>query len=93
MLVAQINDVDGDRPRVAHAGDGAVLDDAQQLGLLGKRDVADFVQEERGAVGLLEFADVVGMGVGEGTFHMTEHLTLEQRLSDSPNIDAHHRFG
>jgi hypothetical protein len=39
----------------------AGLDDAQQLLLLRQRDVGDFVEEQRAAVGQLEPADAVGL--------------------------------
>ena len=51
-----------DRLRAADAGDDAFLEHPQQLGLRGKRHVADFVEEERAAVGLLELAGAVGEG-------------------------------
>ena len=42
--------------RGAYALDFAVLDDPQQLGLHGQRGFANFVQEHRAAVGVLEQA-------------------------------------
>ena len=42
----------------ADALDFAFFEDAEQLGLHGQRHVADFVEEEGAAVGLLELADV-----------------------------------
>ena len=35
---------------------------------------------------------MVGMGIGEGAFHMAEHLAFEERLGDCADIDAHHLF-
>ena len=51
--------VDLDRLVVADAGDLAALQHAQQLDLRGHRHVADFVEEQRAAVGVLELADAV----------------------------------
>ena len=47
-------DVDAHRPLAADPDDLAVLDDAQQPDLRGKRELADLVEEQRAAVGLLE---------------------------------------
>ena len=47
-------DVDADRPLAADAHDFAVLHDAQQAHLRGERQLADFVEEQGAAVGLLE---------------------------------------
>ena len=68
-------------------GDGAVaadalhlplFQDAQQLGLHHQRHVADFVQEQRAAVGLFEFAQVPGGGAGERALLMAEQLGFDQ---------------
>ena len=48
--------VDRDRLRSADARDDAVLQHAQHLGLRREAHVADLVEEERAAVGLLELA-------------------------------------
>ncbi len=49
----------------ADALDFAFFEHAQQLGLHGQRHVADFVEEERSVLGLLEFADVPPGRAGE----------------------------
>ena len=46
--------------------------------------VADLVQEERAAVGVLEAAFAVGAGVGEGAFDVAEQLVLEDAFGRSP---------
>ena len=51
-------DVDLDGLVAADALDFAFFEDAEELGLHGEGHVADFVEEERAAFGLLEFADV-----------------------------------
>ena len=47
-------DVDLDRLHAAEPHELALLNDAQQLGLRLERDVADFVEEDRAAVGEVE---------------------------------------
>src|SRR5918999_780002 len=50
--------------RAADSRDDIVLQDAQHLGLRRCAHVADFVEEERAAVRLLELARAVGDGAG-----------------------------
>ena len=68
----------------------AVLDGSQEFRLQMQRDVADFVQEERPAVGLLELAHMVRMRIGERALHMTEEFALEQGFRNGAGIDRHH---
>jgi hypothetical protein len=44
--------------------------------------LADLVEEERAAVGLLEAADAAAVGAGEGALLVAEELGLEERLRD-----------
>ena len=69
------------RRGVADGQDLALLQDAQQLDLHGRRHVADLVEEERAAVGDLEQPLLVGQRAGEGALAMAEQLALEQRLA------------
>ncbi len=55
-----------------------VLDDAQQLGLHGQGSLADFVQEHRAAIGVLEQAGASIRGAGEGAANMAEQLALQE---------------
>ena len=68
------------RARAADALELAGLEHAQQLGLQVQRDVGDLVEEQRAAVGQLEAADAVALGVGEGALDVAEQLALEQAL-------------
>ena len=52
--------------------DFAFLQRAQQLDLHVQAQFADFVQEQRAAVGLLEFAQMLVGGAGEGALLMAE---------------------
>ena len=72
--------VDLDRPRAAEPLELVLLQDAQDLGLRVGAHVADFVEEQRAAVGLLEAADALLVGAGERALLVTEQLGLEQVL-------------
>src|SRR5690606_33495580 len=51
---------------------------AQHLGLRGRRHVADLVEDQRAAVGLLELARAILGGAGERALHVAEELALDQ---------------
>ena len=76
----------------AHTHHASVLDHPQQLGLQVQRNIADFVQEQRPAVGLLKLAYMARMGIGEGAFYVAEEFALEQRFGNGPGIHRHHRL-
>jgi len=67
-----------DRAAAAHALQFALLQHAQQLGLKGRRDLADFVEEQRAAVGHFEAALARTHGAGKGTLLVAEEFRLEQ---------------
>ena len=69
---------DRQRPRAAQGTHLAFLQHAQQLDLEGRRCLADFVEEDGAAVGLLEEADAVLVGAGEGAALVAEQLGFEQ---------------
>ena len=58
---------------------GLVLQHTQQLHLTAERQFPYLIQEDGTALCQLKTAHSVGCGIGEGTFLVTEHLTLEQR--------------
>ena len=60
----------------AHAGDFALLQYAQQVGLGLQGNVADFVQENRSALGNFELAFLAVLGAGEGALFMPEELAF-----------------
>ena len=74
--------------RAAHAGEAAVLEEAQQLGLERPAHVADFVQEDGAAVGFLDAAGFLLQGAGEGAFFVAEQLAFQQRFGDGGAVDA-----
>ena len=80
-------DIDLDRLGAADAVDLALLDGAQQLGLQADVHLADFVEQQRAAVGFLELADAAGDGAGEGALLMAEQFALQQVLRDGGAVD------
>src|SRR5262252_9275803 len=83
--------VDFARLRRAHALELAGLQHAEQLGLLGQRDVSYLVEEERALVGHLEAAHAVGLGVGESALDVAEQLAIEDAFRQSADVDRNHR--
>ena len=84
----------GDDPRVdlpraaaADALDRQVLDDAQQLGLRGHRQIGDLVEKQRAAVGVLELA-APSAHAGRGPLLDAEQLRFDQRLDQRRAIDG-----
>ena len=53
--------------------------------------LADFVHEDRAAVGRLEPAALVAVGVGEAAAHVAEQLRLEQRIRHAGAVDGDQR--
>ena len=70
--------VDGDALVAAQLGELGVLQHVQQLGLERRLHLADLVEEDRAAVGLLELADARRRRAGEGALLVAEQLALEQ---------------
>jgi hypothetical protein len=65
------------------------LDRAQELGLELGRQLADFVQEQRAAVGGAEVSLGLVAGVGKGAANMTEQLRLGQRFDQVGAVQRH----
>src|SRR5665213_716539 len=70
--------VHGDRLRAPDAIDDAILEHAQHLCLRARAHVADLVEEERAAVGLLELARSIGNRARERALDVPKELTLDQ---------------
>ena len=73
------------RPRAASRfsptrSNSLVLQEAQQLGLQRRRDLADLVEEERAALGGLDAPGLVADRAGEGAARVAEQLAREQLL-------------
>src|ERR1043165_942270 len=78
---------------VADAAKLAVLEKAKELCLRGQRHLADFVQEERAAVGRLDEARAVAVGAGERAAHAAEELRLDERLRKRRAVDGGEGLG
>ena len=75
----------------AHRREALLVERAQNFGLRLQAHVADFIQEQRAAVGLLELAFLVGGGAGKRAFAMAEQLALDQvfRNGGAVHLDEH----
>ena len=78
--------------RAADTVEFALLEDAQQFRLNVERQLADFVQEDRSAVGQFEAADAAGDGAGEGPFFMAEQLAFHQASRQCRAVDLDQRL-
>src|SRR5436190_2051102 len=67
-------DIGADRLPAANGGELALLQYAQQAGLRLGRHIADLVEEQRAAGGLLEASLVARGGASEGAAFMAEEL-------------------
>jgi hypothetical protein len=76
------------RPVAAERPELALLQHAQQLDLEGRAGFADFVEEQRAAIGLLEQADAVVDRAGEGAALVAEQLGFEQRVGQAPQFSV-----
>src|SRR5690606_15857444 len=70
------------RRPLADADDLALLEHPQQLGLEVERQLADLVEEDRAAVGLLEAAGAVDHRPGEGALAVAEEHPLGELAWD-----------
>ncbi len=70
--------VDADQLAAADAVELAVGEHAQQARLQRQRHVADLVEEQRAAIGLLEAAGVAARGAGERAGLVAEQFRFEQ---------------
>lgn len=64
------------------------LQKAQELGLQGQIHVADFVEEQRAAIGLQGRAIAFGRRAGERALHMAENLAFQQILGDGSAVEG-----
>src|SRR6266542_3837143 len=84
--------IDGDRLLASDFLKGLLLQDAQDFRLRADAHVADFVKEERAAVGELEFSFAFVDRAGERPFAMAEQLRLDQLLRNRRAIDVDERL-
>ena len=69
----------------------AFLQDTQQLALEFERHFADFIQEQRAAIGQLESADTVLHRSRKGATDVAEEFALEQFARDGGAVHTHER--
>ena len=81
-------EIDLDRPSRADRVDLPVLQGAQQLHLGLEGQFADFVEEQRAAVGFGELADVSFRGAGEGALLVAEQDGFDEVFRQRPAIDG-----
>ncbi|MNT18666.1 hypothetical protein D3C72_1538810 [compost metagenome] len=77
---------------VAQPLDLAVLQGTQQLGLHQQRQFADFIQEQRAAVGGFEPAGAVGDGAGKGAFGVAEQFAFGQGFGQGGAVHMYQRL-
>ena len=81
-----------DRFLAAQALEASFLQHAQQFHLRARGQVADFIEEDRAAVGLLEAADAARVRAGERAAFVAEEFALQQRLGDGGAVDGDERL-
>src|SRR5271156_1317077 len=84
--------IDMNRALAADALEVLILQEAQKLGLQGRRQVGNLVEEDAAAVGGLEPAGLVLDRAGERAAHMPEQFALEQFFGQRGAIDDDERL-
>src|SRR5258708_29401033 len=81
-------DANIDTQRLAGADrlEALLFQHAQNLRLRAQTHVADFVEEERAAVGFLEFADLIFGGAREAALHVPKKFGFDQLLWDGRTV-------
>ena len=74
----------------SHALDFARFQHPQQLGLLAKGHISDFIEEDSAAVGQFKASNAVEARVGEGAFHVSEEFTFKKRFGHGASIHGDH---
>ncbi len=77
-----------DRLVAADPLEGAGLQNPQDFGLGGRGHVADFIQEKRPAMALLEFADALERRAGECAALVAEQFAFEKLLRNRGAVDG-----
>ena len=81
-------DINADGVPAADAADLALLEGPEELGLDAAGGLADLVQEDGAAVGLLEPARLGLEGAGEGAALVAEELALGEGVGDGGAVDG-----
>ena len=82
-------DVGPARPRIADPLVAAGLHEPQQLGLKQRIHLAQFVEEQRAAIGTRRSTLLVGSGTGEGALDVAEDHAFQQVPRDRTAIQRH----
>ena len=80
-------DIDGNRSIGSDTLDGAFGEGSEEFHLGSGVNFADFVEEERSAVCLLESPDASLRGAGEGAFFVAEELAFEELGREGRAVD------
>src|SRR5579859_1846949 len=83
--------VDGSFGFAAEAADFAVFENTQEFGLRGRRHFADFVEQERAAVGQFKAADAALGRAGESTALVAEDFAFHQGFGNRRAVDGDER--
>jgi len=81
-------EVAGSGSRVADGSVFTAFDDAEEFDLDGGWDVADFIEEESAATGLLQEAFAIAVGTGEGTADVSEEFAFDDLRAESGEVDG-----
>ncbi len=84
-------DVHANRPRAAQPLELLLLQNAEQLGLEFRRDVADLVEEQCPLVRQLKAAHLLADGAGEGALLVAEQLALQEAGGDGGAVELDER--
>jgi hypothetical protein len=71
--------------------DLAILKDSEQLGLRSRRELADFIQEERAPVRRFEQTGALGHGTRERASRVAKQLRLDELVGEGRAVDRAHR--
>jgi hypothetical protein len=80
-------DIHATRRHIAHAPNFTLLQDAQELDLEDRRNLADLVEEKRPGVRGLKDPTLIMHRAREGTAHVAKQLAVEQAVHQRSAID------
>ena len=83
--------IDGDDLRAAEPLESPLLENAQQLDLHFRRQIADLIEEDRRVIGDLESSNLARQRPGERAFLAAEQLALDECGGNGRTVDPHHR--
>ncbi len=81
-------DIGLDIANTAEAPDDLVIEDAEELGLEKRGQLANFIEEEGAAVGDFKETAFEAAGIGEGAFFVAEEFGLHEGFRDGGPIDG-----